>query len=59
MEQNRNDIRYFLVLSRTDSFVAAAAQLKLTHSTVSRRISALESALQTKLVVRTEKWDAA
>jgi len=55
MEQNWNDIRYFLVLSRTRSFVSAAVQLKVTHSTVSRRISALESDLQTKLFVRTEK----
>lgn len=55
MEQNWNDIRYFLVLSRTCSFVSAATQLKVTHSTVSRRISALEEALQTRLFVRTEK----
>lgn len=55
MEQNWNDIRYFLVLSRTCSFVAAAAQLKVTHSTVARRISALEDAIQTRLFVRTEK----
>lgn len=55
MSQNWNDIRFFLVLSRTNSFVSAANQLKVTHSTVSRRISALERALQTKLFVRTEK----
>jgi len=55
MDQNWNDIRFFLALSRTNSFVSAATQLKVTHSTVSRRISALETALQTKLFVRTEK----
>jgi len=55
MEQNWNDIRFFLLLSRTGSFVSAANQLRVTHSTVSRRISALEAALQTKLFVRTEK----
>lgn len=55
MEQNWNDIRYFLVLARTGSFVSAGDQLKFTHSTVSRRITVLESALQTKLSVRTEK----
>lgn len=55
MNQNWNDIRFFLALSRTNSLVSAATQLKVTHSTVSRRISALETALQTKLFVRTEK----
>jgi len=55
MEQNWNDIRFFLLLSRAGSFVSAASQLRVTHSTVSRRISALETALQTKLFVRTEK----
>jgi len=55
MNPNWNDIRYFLAVSRTESFVSAAAQLKVTHSTVSRRISALEEALQTQLFIRTEK----
>lgn len=55
MNQNWDDIRVFLALGRTNSFVSAATQLKVTHSTVSRRISALETALQTKLFVRTEK----
>ncbi len=55
MELNWDDFRYFIVLSRTRSFVAAAAELKVTHSTVARRISALEAALQTKLFFRTER----
>ncbi len=55
MDQNWNDLRFFLALSRSNSFVSAATQLKVTHSTVSRRIAALENALQTKLFVRTEK----
>ena len=55
MDQNWNDIRFFLALSRSNSFVAAAAQLKVTHSTVSRRVATLEAALQTKLFVRTDK----
>lgn len=55
MNQNWNDLRYFLTLSRTHSFVSAAAHLKVTHSTVARRISALEEALQTQLFLRTEK----
>lgn len=52
---NWNDMRYFLALSRKRSFVAAAGELKVTHSTVSRRLSALETTLQTQLFHRTEK----
>jgi len=55
MSQNWDDMRYFLAASRTGSFVAAAHQLMVTHSTVARRISALESSLQTQLFLRTEK----
>jgi len=55
MNRNWDDIRYFLALSRTNSFVSAANQLKVTHSTVSRRISALEASLRTQLFLRTEK----
>jgi DNA-binding transcriptional LysR family regulator len=55
MKANWDDIRYFLALSRTRSFVAAGSELKVTHSTVSRRLSALEDSLQTQLFFRTEK----
>jgi DNA-binding transcriptional LysR family regulator len=55
MNLNWDDMRFFLALCRTHSFVAAAGELKVTHTTVSRRISALESALQTQLFQRTEK----
>jgi len=55
MTPNWNDIRFFLAAGRTDSFVAAATLLKVTHSTVARRISALEDTLQTQLFIRTEK----
>ncbi len=55
MGTNWNDIRFFLSVSRTSSFVAAAQQLQVTHSTVSRRISTLEAALKTELFVRTER----
>ncbi len=55
METNWDDLRYFLTLCRARSFVAAAAQLKVTHSTVARRISALEARLETQLFLRTEK----
>ncbi|BCR04333.1 transcriptional regulator [Desulfuromonas versatilis] len=55
MNQNWDDMRYFLALSRAGSFVAAAGHLRVTHSTVARRISALETTLQTQLFLRTEK----
>ncbi len=55
MNQNWDDMRFFLALYRTHSFVAAASELKVSHSTVSRRISALEDSLQTRLFDRTEK----
>lgn len=55
MNKNWDDMRVFLALCRKRSFVAAASDLKVTHSTVSRRISALEDSLQTRLFERTEK----
>ena len=55
MNINWDDMRFFLVLCRTNSFVSAAHELKVTHSTVARRISALEASLQTQLFQRTEK----
>lgn len=55
MYLNWDDMRFFLFLCRTKSFVAAAHELKVTHSTVARRISALEASLQTQLFHRTEK----
>lgn len=55
MKMNWDDMRIFLVLCRTNSFVGAAHELKVTHSTVARRISALEASLQTQLFQRTEK----
>ncbi len=55
MKLNWDDMRFFLVLCRTQSFVAAGNELKVTHSTVSRRLSAMEASLQTQLFTRTEK----
>ncbi|WP_319582819.1 LysR family transcriptional regulator [uncultured Pseudodesulfovibrio sp.] len=55
MNLNWNDVRYFLSVSRTSSFVAASQQLQVTHSTVARRISALEAALDAELFIRTER----
>jgi len=52
---NWDDIRFFLALYRKRTFVAAAEALKVTHSTVARRIASLETSLQTLLFQRTEK----
>lgn len=55
MYQNWDDLRYFLAVSRTNSFAGAAARLHVTHSTVARRITAMEESLNTTLLIRTEK----
>lgn len=55
MNVNWNNIRFFLTLSRTRSFMAAADALQVTHSTVSRRISSMEQELQTQLFYRSER----
>ena len=55
MNWDWDDLRFFLSVCRTNSFVAAAGRLHVTHSTVSRRITALENALNTQLFLRTEK----
>jgi len=55
MKLNWDDMRFFLILCRNQSFVAAGAELKVTHSTVARRLTMLESSLQTQLFLRTEK----
>lgn len=46
------DLRYFAVFAREKSLSAAARQLKVDHATIARRISALETALNLKLVDR-------
>ncbi|WP_163338687.1 LysR family transcriptional regulator [Desulfopila sp. IMCC35008] len=52
---NWDDIRYFLALSRASTFIGAGTELKVTHSTVSRRITNLEESLDTRLFHRSEK----
>jgi DNA-binding transcriptional LysR family regulator len=47
-----NDLRYFLSVTRTGSTLAASKQLKVSQSTVSRRITALEEQVETKLFIR-------
>ena len=43
-----NDVRSFLAVARAGRLTAAAAKLGVDHSTLSRRISALEHALKAK-----------
>lgn len=47
-----NDVRYFLALARLGSVRAAGAHLGVSHSTVARRVEALESELATRLFDR-------
>ncbi|MDR0250291.1 MAG: LysR family transcriptional regulator [Burkholderiales bacterium] len=46
------DIRYFLALARHGSLSAAARALQVEHSTVSRRVAALEETVQLRLFDR-------
>lgn len=46
------DIRHFLAVARIGSLSGAARRLKVNHATVSRRLAALESALDVRLVDR-------
>lgn len=46
------DLRYFIVFAQERSLSGAARALKVDHATVARRISALESSLNLKLVDR-------
>jgi DNA-binding transcriptional LysR family regulator len=47
-----NDLKPFLAVARTGRLTAAAARLKVDHSTLSRRIAAVEHALKAKLFDR-------
>lgn len=47
-----SDLRFFLAVSREGSLTAAARRLRVDSTTVSRRLSALEDALGTKLFAR-------
>ena len=51
-EPDWNDLRVLLAVGRTGKLSAAAIKLRADHATVSRRISALENALQVKLLER-------
>lgn len=47
-----NDLKFFLAVARSGRLTAAARRLNVNHSTVERRITALEDALQVKLFER-------
>jgi DNA-binding transcriptional LysR family regulator len=47
-----NDVRYFLALARLGSVRAAGKHLRVSHSTVARRLEALEAQLDTRLFDR-------
>ncbi|MCC8393827.1 LysR family transcriptional regulator [Paraburkholderia sp. MMS20-SJTR3] len=50
-----DDIRYFLELARVGSLSGAARNLSVEHSTVARRVEALEQTLEVKLFDRLPK----
>jgi DNA-binding transcriptional LysR family regulator len=47
-----NDLRYFLAVCRAGTLVGAARSLRVRHSTVGRRVEALEAALGVSLFMR-------
>lgn len=50
--KNWDDIRVFLAVARQGGLAAAGQNLGLNHTTVARRLTALETALRARLVVR-------
>ncbi|MDO9418303.1 LysR family transcriptional regulator [Pararhizobium sp.] len=49
---NWDDVRMFLAVARTGQILAASKRLGVNHATLSRRVSALEEALKTRLLIR-------
>ncbi|CAO3434857.1 LysR family transcriptional regulator [Azospirillum doebereinerae] len=49
---NWNDLRYFLAVARAGTLTTAAQRLRADHTTVSRRVTALEEALRVTLFER-------
>jgi len=47
-----NDFRYFLAVAQVGTFAGAARELGVEHTTVARRLTALETALGTRLIIR-------
>ncbi|MER8409070.1 LysR family transcriptional regulator [Mesorhizobium sp. M1307] len=54
-EPDWNDLRYFLAAARAGTLSGAARVLGVRHTTISRRLAALEAALGVSLVVRTRQ----
>lgn len=52
MEPEWSDLKVLMALARAGSVAGAARELQVDHSTVSRRLAALEEALGAKLAVR-------
>ncbi|NLH81511.1 MAG: LysR family transcriptional regulator, partial [Phyllobacteriaceae bacterium] len=48
-----NDLRFFLAVAQAGTLTGAARRLGTDHATVSRRVSALETAIGAKLFERT------
>ena len=48
-----DDLRFFLAIARTGSLTSAARELRVTQSTVGRRLASLESSLGARLLHRT------
>ena len=58
MDTTPNDLLVLLAVSRTAKFTTAAHNLGLTHSTVSRRITALEKSLGGRVLARSDDgWE--
>ena len=55
MEFDWNSLRHFLAVARTGRLTMAAARLGTDHATVSRRVKALEEALQASLFERSPR----
>ncbi len=51
-ELDWNDLRHFLAIARAGTLAGAARELGVEHTTVGRRLSALEAALGVRLFVR-------
>ncbi|QRM54289.1 LysR family transcriptional regulator [Sinorhizobium sp. BG8] len=49
---NWDDARMFLAVARTGQLLAASKRLGVNHATLSRRVSALEKDLKTRLLIR-------
>lgn len=49
---NWDDVRMFLAVARSGQLLAASRKLGINHATLSRRVTALEETLQTRLLIR-------